>query len=88
MGFGSEGATGWPATDWVEDIMLRTAGVDAYDKWYTHQIPFTDPSVEKATQTFADFMYGPNGTDKYVLGGAKNTRKTDERLERNFVVDF
>ena len=26
IGFGSEGATGWPATDWMEDIMLRTAG--------------------------------------------------------------
>ena len=25
VGFGSEGSTGWPATDWMEDIMLRTA---------------------------------------------------------------
>ena len=24
IGLGSGGATGWPATDWVEDIMLRT----------------------------------------------------------------
>ena len=26
VGFESEGSTGWPATDWMEDIMLRTAG--------------------------------------------------------------
>ncbi len=24
IGLGSGGATGWPATDWVEDLMLRT----------------------------------------------------------------
>jgi ABC-type glycerol-3-phosphate transport system substrate-binding protein len=24
IGLGSGGATGWPATDWVEDMMLRT----------------------------------------------------------------
>lgn len=25
IGLGSGGATGWPATDWVEDMLLRTA---------------------------------------------------------------
>ena len=43
VGFKSEGSTGWPATDWMEDIMLRTAGPDVYDQWYTHEIPFNDP---------------------------------------------
>ena len=31
-------ATGWQATDWLEDIILRTAGVDAYNKWITHEL--------------------------------------------------
>jgi alpha-glucoside transport system substrate-binding protein len=31
VGFESGGDTGWPATDWMEDIMLRTAGPDVYD---------------------------------------------------------
>src|SRR4051794_5125210 len=48
VGFGSEGSTGWPATDWIEDIMLRTAGPDVYDKWVKHEIPFNDPAVKKA----------------------------------------
>ncbi len=47
VGFESGSATGWPATDWIEDIMLRTAGLDTYAKWATHQIPFNDPSVLK-----------------------------------------
>ena len=33
IGLGSGGATGWPATDWVEDIMLRTQPPEVYDKW-------------------------------------------------------
>ncbi|MGH9111766.1 MAG: ABC transporter substrate-binding protein, partial [Acidimicrobiales bacterium] len=37
VGYESEAATGWPATDWMEDIMLRTAGTDVYDQWVTHE---------------------------------------------------
>ena len=43
IGLGSGGATGWPATDWVEDIMLRTQPPEVYDQWVTNEIPFTDP---------------------------------------------
>jgi alpha-glucoside transport system substrate-binding protein len=38
-GVGSGEATGWPATDWVEDVVLRTAGPEVYDQWYTHERP-------------------------------------------------
>ena len=69
VGFESEGATGWPATDWMEDIMLRTAGPDVYDQWYKHEIPFNDPAVLTAAETFGDVMF----KDGYVLGGAQAT---------------
>ncbi len=69
VGFGSEGSTGWPATDWMEDIMLRTAGTDTYDKWVKHEIPFNDPSVQKAGELFGKVMF----TEGYVLGGASAT---------------
>lgn len=42
-------ATGWPATDWIEDIMLRDQGKDVYDQWVGHQIPFNDAKVVSAT---------------------------------------
>ena len=48
VGFESGGATGWPATDWMEDIMLRTAGGDVYDQWVAHEIPFNDDAVVHA----------------------------------------
>ncbi len=69
VGFESGGATGWPATDWMEDIMLRTAGTETYDKWVAHEIPFNDPAVVKAGQLFGDIMF----KDGYVLGGADAT---------------
>lgn len=39
---------GWPATDWVEAIMLRTVGSAGYDKWISHETKFADPSVRNA----------------------------------------
>jgi alpha-glucoside transport system substrate-binding protein len=69
VGFESGGATGWPATDWMEDIMLDTAGVQTYDKWVAHDIPFNDPSVKHAAQLFGDIMFHPG----WVLGGAAQT---------------
>ena len=69
VGFESGGATGWPATDWMEDIMLRTAGPDVYDQWVTHEIPFNDPAVVTAGERFGEIMFG----DGYVLGGADQT---------------
>jgi alpha-glucoside transport system substrate-binding protein len=69
VGFESEGSTGWPATDWMEDIMLRTAGVDAYDQWVAHEIPFNDEAVVTAGERFGEIMFG----DGYVLGGADQT---------------
>jgi alpha-glucoside transport system substrate-binding protein len=69
VGFQSEGSTGWPATDWMEDIMLRTAGLETYTQWYNHEIPFNDPAVLTAAQMFGDIMFHPD----YVLGGAEST---------------
>jgi alpha-glucoside transport system substrate-binding protein len=69
VGFESEGSSGWPATDWMEDIMLRTAGTDVYDQWVNHDIPFNDPAVKTAAEDFGEVMFG----DGYVLGGADQT---------------
>ncbi|MBA3552451.1 MAG: carbohydrate ABC transporter substrate-binding protein [Actinobacteria bacterium] len=69
VGFESGGATGWPATDWMEDIMLRTAGPGVYDQWVTHEIPFNDPAVAHAAELLGQVMF----TEGYVLGGADQT---------------
>lgn len=75
IGLGSGGATGWPATDWVEDMMLRTASPETYDKWVTNTIPFTDPAVVNAIDEFGWFARN----DKFVDGGAAAVAVTDFR---------
>ena len=69
IGFESGGDSGWPATDWMEDIMLRTAGPDVYDQWVAHEIPFNDPAVKAAAERFGEILF----TDGYVLGGPAAT---------------
>jgi alpha-glucoside transport system substrate-binding protein len=72
VGFEAGGDTGWPATDWMEDIMLGSAGTETYTQWINHEIPFTDPAVVHAGELFGDAMFG----DGYVAGGPENTPAT------------
>ncbi len=75
IGLGSGGATGWPATDWVEDLMLRTQPASVYDEWVANDIPFDDPRVVAAIDEFGAFARN----DDYVSGGAGAVASTDFR---------
>ena len=75
IGLGSGAATGWPATDWMEDIMLRTHSPDVYDMWVSNEMPFNDPRVIEAMDVFGSFALN----DKYVSGGTKAVATTDFR---------
>lgn len=74
IGIGSGGATGWPATDWVEDMMLRTQAPEVYDQWVANEIPFDDPAVVGAIEEFGWFV-----SDEYVAGGKAAVASTDFR---------
>lgn len=73
IGVESGAATGWPVTDWVEEIMLRTVGADGYDKWVAGTTPFTDPSVKNAFQIMMDIF----GDPKLVYGGPQYIVQTN-----------
>ena len=75
IGLGSGGATGWPATDWVEDLMLRTQSPAVYDQWVTNELPFNSPEVVAAIDEFGAFARN----DAYVAGGAGAVATTDFR---------
>ncbi|MDJ0923081.1 MAG: extracellular solute-binding protein [Acidimicrobiia bacterium] len=68
FGFESGGATGWPGTDWLEDILVRQSGGDVYADWFNHDIPFNDPAVISAFDKFGELFFA----DGFVLGGAGN----------------
>ncbi|WP_029617323.1 ABC transporter substrate-binding protein [Pseudorhizobium marinum] len=75
IGLGSGGATGWPATDWVEDMMLRTQPAETYDKWVSNEIKFNDPAVVGAIKEFGKFAKN----EEYVSGGVAAVASTDFR---------
>jgi len=75
IGLGSGGATGWPATDWVEDLMLRTQSPAVYDQWVSNEIKFNDARVVAAIEEFGAFARN----NDYVSGGANAVATTDFR---------
>ncbi len=46
IGIESGSGTGWPATDWIEDIMLRTTSPENYDKWTKGELKFVHLKTE------------------------------------------
>lgn len=75
IGLGSGAATGWPATDWVEDMMLRLHDPEVYDGWVTNDIPFNDPRVIEAIEAYGAFARN----DDWVVGGSQAAATTDFR---------
>jgi len=73
IGIESGAATGWPATDWTEEMMLRTTSLENYDKWTKGELPFTDPVVKSAITKWSDIWFN----DKYVYGGRASIVSTN-----------
>jgi alpha-glucoside transport system substrate-binding protein len=65
IGIESGAATGWVATDWTEDLMLRTTTPENYDAWVRGELKFDSPEVRKAIETFAEIW----NNDANVNGG-------------------
>ena len=65
IGLESAATSGWPGTDWIEDIMLRTAAPETYDQWWMHDIPWTDESVSNAWDMFGTIA----ANEEYIQGG-------------------
>lgn len=67
------GADGWTLTDLFENIYLRTAGPEMYDKLATHDIPWTDQSVKDALTEMAKIF----GDTDNIAGGTQGALQTD-----------
>jgi alpha-glucoside transport system substrate-binding protein len=65
IGLESGAASGWPGTDWIEDIMLRIASPETYDAWVNHEIAWTNETVMRAFEIFGDITQN----SEYVYGG-------------------
>ena len=64
-GIGSGTATGWPATDWMEELVLRMYGPQVYDSWVAGKTKFASPQIENVMKTLSKWLMNP----KYVNAG-------------------
>ncbi|QAY60535.1 extracellular solute-binding protein [Microbacterium protaetiae] len=64
-GFSSGDASGWPGTDWIEDLVLRQSGPDVYDQWVDGSVKFTDPQIKQAFDAVGEILLNPD----YVNAG-------------------
>jgi ABC-type glycerol-3-phosphate transport system substrate-binding protein len=71
--FSLAGADGWTLTDWFENIYLRNAGPDLYDRLARHDIPWTHGSVGEALTTLAEIF----GRAEWLAGGTEGALQTD-----------
>ena len=65
IGIESGAATGWAATDWTEEMMLRTTSLDNYDAWVAGDLAFDSPEVKNAIETWSELWFN----DDFVFGG-------------------
>ena len=65
-------ASGWPATDWIGEILLHESGGDVYDQWISHEIPWTDSRIKSAWEKFGQIVLTPD----YVPGGVTTALTT------------
>lgn len=100
IGMESGTATGWVATDWLEEILLRQATPATYDQWVAHEIPFTHPAVKEALVTFGEIVRdpllvrgGPTGAISIPFGDAPAPLFTEPpgcylHRQASFISDF
>ncbi|MET0565939.1 MAG: BTAD domain-containing putative transcriptional regulator [Acidimicrobiia bacterium] len=52
-------ATGWPATDWLETVLLLEEGPEFYDRWVDHDVPFDHPAAVAALEKVGTLVHTP-----------------------------
>lgn len=72
IGLESGAASGWPGTDWLEDIVLRQSGPDVYDQWYQGEIAWTSPEIKGAWETWGEIV----AAQGMVFGGRQGMLST------------
>ncbi len=64
LGVSAFRASGWPATDWVEDIVLRDSGTAAYDSWVAGDLAFTSEPIGSAFAGFGNMTLEAGSSDR------------------------
>ncbi len=71
-GFESGAASGWPASDQIDNIIMRQSGDSVYTSWIQGKTKFTSPEIKLGYQTFLKEVSGAN-----VYGGPNTALSTN-----------
>jgi alpha-glucoside transport system substrate-binding protein len=71
-GFESGAASGWPASDQIDNIIMRQSGDQVYTNWIQGKVKFTDPAIKLGYQTFLKEV-----SDQSVYGGRNTALSTN-----------
>jgi alpha-glucoside transport system substrate-binding protein len=97
IGLESGAASGWPGTDWIEDLVLRQSGPDVYDAWVAGTQKWTSPEIKQAFEAFGQAVSQSYGGSDAVLttafGDGGNQLFTDPpgclfHHQASFITDF
>lgn len=58
LGMASTPASGWPGTDWIENILLRRSGAETYQQWASGALEWTSPEVIGAWEAWGELLGG------------------------------
>jgi alpha-glucoside transport system substrate-binding protein len=64
-GIASGTASGWPATDWLEEVVLGKYGGSVYDQWVAGKLKFSSPQIIDAMNIVKNWLQNPS----WVNGG-------------------
>ncbi|WP_461057073.1 extracellular solute-binding protein [Streptomyces pseudoechinosporeus] len=56
MGMGDDGPSGWPGSDWIEDLVLQGSGPKAYEQWVRGDLKWTSKPVMDAWYAWGDLL--------------------------------
>lgn len=73
LGLEAAPASGWPGTDWIEDILLHQSGPETYQRWIDGTLPWTSPEVEQAWRRWGQLV----GTSGAIDGGVRSALITN-----------
>ncbi|MEG9250288.1 ABC transporter substrate-binding protein [Arthrobacter sp. Soc17.1.1.1] len=79
VGLESGAATGWPATDWLEEYVLRYGGLEQYNAWIAGDVTFDSDLVKQAGDKVASQLL----EDGKVNGGGAAAATTSFQTAGN-----
>lgn len=56
LGMASDATSGWPGSDWIEDILLQQSGPAVYREWVSGTRKWTDQAVRRAWTTWGQMV--------------------------------